>query len=134
MDSTRVNNRRQGMDSYRITRDGDRDLTFHGCLIGTGSQGSGGSSGYECDWDVGTEVEIYETRAGTIVTAVRQWSRWQGMDDSHRAAAHTDGASAYRWLLEDCGGESLGRASKEAWTQACENCSLLTGRDVEEVA
>lgn len=131
MDSTRVNDRRKGMDRYRVRRDGDKDLAFAGMLIGTGDYGTGGQA--PCDHTCGTEVEIYLTESAKIVTGVRQWSQWQGEEDVHRAAVHDHPAGAYEWLVEDCGG-TLGRASKEAWEEACENCPALAGADVEEVA
>jgi hypothetical protein len=108
-------------------------LVFTGELIGTGERGTGGSSGMHCDWTRGTEVEIYLTEGAKIITAVRQWSRWQGEGDVHRAAAHDTPPEAVAWLVEDAGGR-LGTASKEAWEEACENCPALAGADVEEVA
>jgi hypothetical protein len=63
---------------YRIGRDGDRDLTFTGKLIGTGKGGSGGTSGYPCDWNRGVTVRIYRTTGGKYVVAWDHWSQWQG--------------------------------------------------------
>jgi hypothetical protein len=117
---------------YRIRRDNDKDISFQGELIGTGDYGTGGE--YKSQHTRGTEVEIYLTHPNAkLVTAVRQWSQWQGEEDVHRAAVHDTPAEAYAWLVEDCGGK-LGRASKEAWDGACEVCELLAGADVEEVA
>jgi hypothetical protein len=133
LDSDNDNDKDNDMDRHRVRRDSDRDLTFTGTLLGTGERGTGGSSGNSCDWTRATEVEIYLTEGAKIVTAVRQWSRWQGEADVHRAAVHDHPADAFEWLVEDAGGR-LGTASKEAWEEACENCPLLAGADVEEVA
>ena len=118
-------------ERYRVRRDNDKDLAFAGTLIGAGDYGSGGHA--PSQHTRGTEVEIYLTEGAKIVTAVRQWSHWQGEEDVHRAAVHDTPAEAYHWLVDDCGGK-LGRASKEAWEDACEHCPALAGADVEEVA
>ncbi|NOX54289.1 MAG: hypothetical protein GXP27_07570 [Planctomycetes bacterium] len=68
----------QHNDTYTVRRDGDRDLEFTGVELGSGSMGTGGTSGYACDFDRGTEVSIYRTTGGRYVAAVRQWSRWEG--------------------------------------------------------
>jgi hypothetical protein len=119
--------------AHRITRDGERDLGFTGRVVGAGTCGTGGSSGYACDWNRGTDVNIYLTVGGRIVTAVHQWSMWQGERDSYRAAVHDTPAAALVWLVEDAGGE-LGPASKEAWEEACSEAPELAGQDVEEVS
>lgn len=120
------------MDSYRVERDGDLDLKFDGEKIGTGEHGTGGTSGYSGDWTRGTDVTIYLTEAGSIITAVTQWSRWDGEGSLHRAAIHSTPADALAWLVRDCGG-SLGPASKKAWENACEH-KALSDADVEHVA
>ena len=107
------------MQRHTVTRDGSLDITFTGRLVGEGEHGSGGSSGYASDWNRGTTVRLYLTAAGKVVTAVHQWSRWQGERDCYRAAVHGAAAEALAWLVEDAGGD-LGPASKEAWLQAAE--------------
>lgn len=119
------------MTQQRVKRDGARDLAFRGELIGEGSHGTPGP--YVDDWQRGTEVSIYLTLKGTLITAVRQWTLWENEADVHRAAVHETPQAAYQWLVRDCGGQ-LGRASKEAWEDACSRCSLLANLDVEEVA
>lgn len=119
------------MKRQRVKRDGARDLAFQGELIGEGSHGGPGE--FVSDWQHGTEVAIYLTNKAKLVTAVRQWTIWEGESDVHRAAAHDTPQEAYQWLVRDCGG-TLGRASKEAWETACERCGVLAGFDVEEVA
>jgi len=101
------------MKEITVRRDGDRDLEFIGVELGSGSFGTGGTSGYSCDWNRGTDVTIYRTQGGRYVVAVRQWSCWQGERDAHRATACDTAADVLAWLIEDAGGQ-LGRASKEA--------------------
>ncbi len=122
----------RGEETFRVSRDGARDLVFVGRLVGEGEHGTGGSSGYARDWTRGTVVKIYLTAGRRIVTAVHQWSRWQGEGDLYRAAAHETGAAALAWLVDDCGGV-LGPASKAAWEAACASCPELAGQDVEGV-
>ena len=118
------------MDEYRIKRDGGKDLVFRGERVGEGDQGGPGE---RCNWNRGTDVAIYVTESGRVVTSVTQWSQWEDESDWHRAAVHATGAEAFAWLLEDCGGE-LGRASKEAWVEACSSSVMLEGDDVEVIS
>ena len=117
-------------ENYRVERDGNLDLVFTGEKIGEGSYGTGGE--HSGDWTRGTDVQIYLTEGGSIVTDVTQWSRWQGESSVHRAAVHSTGGEALAWLIADCHGD-LGPASKEAWEEACKNAALAD-QDVEEVA
>jgi len=117
-------------ETHRIPRDGGRDLEVHGWLIGEGSHGYGGT--YPSDWTRGTVVRIYRTVSGRYVTAVRQWSAWEGESDSHRAAVCDEPEGVLRWLVDDASGK-LGPASKEAWRNACLTDPDLHGLDVERV-
>lgn len=119
------------MQQNRVKRDGARDLSFRGTLVASGIHGGPGE--LIRDWQRGTEVEIYVTASQKIVTAVRQWTIWEGEADAYRAEVHDTPEAALAWLVADCGG-TLGKASKEAWEEACSNCALLAGCDVEEVA
>jgi len=103
--------------TFTLTRDGNRDLSFKGWELGTGSHGSGGNGDFACNWDRGTDVAIYRTEGGSFVISVKQWSRWQGEGDLHRAAICDDAESVLNWLIEDCG-DVLGPASKEAFENA----------------
>lgn len=119
----------------QVIRDGDRDLRFRGWRVGKGTTGSGGSSGYACDWNRGTRIRIWITTGGRIVTGAEQWSCWQGEGETHRAAAHKTPEAALAWLTEDSyTGDHLGPASKEAWEDACTAVPSLAGLDVEMVA
>lgn len=116
------------MKRHTVTRDGDLDLTFTGRKVGEGSHGHPGD--YPHDWNRGTNVTLYLTESRRIVTAVRQWSKWQGERDSYRAAVHDTADAALSWLVEDAGGD-LGPASKEAWLAAAETEPELFHRAVE---
>lgn len=118
---------------YRIPRDGDRDLSFEGKLLGEGSHGTGGNSGFVKDWTRGTDVEIYRTKGGSYVVSVRQWSRWQGEGEVNRAAICKSPSEVLNWLTDDCGG-TLGPASKEAWDAAAGADQGIAAMGYEEVA
>lgn len=120
-------------ERYRIERDGDRDLEFTGSLLGEGSHGTGGNSGYSCDWNRGTTVRIYRTEGGHYICAVRQWSQWQGEGELNRASVCSTAEEVLAWLTDDCGGD-LGRASKEAWEKAGKVNDGISDLEVEEVA
>lgn len=118
--------------AHRVTRDGARDLSFRGWLIGQGDHGSGGNSGYACDWNRGVHVYIYLTTGGNLITMVDRWSCWQGEDGSGDAAIHRTPEAALAWLVDDAGG-ILGVASKEAWEAACQAYPPLAGMETEAV-
>lgn len=61
-----------------IRRDGDRPLACTCEVIGRGSHGSGGSSGYACDNNRGVKVTIYRRQVGGYIVSRRFWSQWQG--------------------------------------------------------
>lgn len=79
------------------------------------------------------QVRIYLTHGRKIITAVRQWSKWQGENDVFRAGVHDSPADALAWLVQDNDSGRLGKASKEAWEAACAAWSGLDGEDVERV-
>lgn len=117
----------------RVTRDDDRDFAFLGWLIGEGEDGTGGTSGYDCDWNRGRKFRIFLTDRGRIITRVKRWSCWQGENDQFEAAVHKDAASALAWLRRLQGG-SLCAGAKAAWENACDAVPSLAGLDVERVA
>lgn len=109
------------IETYTIERDDDRPLQFNGRLIGSNEPDESHL--------FGTRVEVFVTRSGKIVTAVYQWQREKGRE-RWAAAAHQMPEDALNWLKAD-GGGYLGRASKEAWGEACENHLPLQGQNVE---
>jgi len=126
------------LEEYVVRRDDDRDLRFRGRLVGINDTPSTAH--------LGTQVRIFVTAGGKIVTAVHQWQRgdeaaWaaQGNDgpppivrEKFTAGVHEDPAAAIRWLVEDGRGR-LGRSSAEAWKRACRAWPGLRDQDVEEV-
>ena len=114
----------------RVTRDGARDLSFRGWLLGEAEHGHGGQ--YPSDWTRGVRVRIYMTIGGRYVAAVLRWTRWQGEADQHSAAVLDDGDAVLAWLEEDAGGR-LGVASKDAWQRACEAYPPLADMETERI-
>jgi hypothetical protein len=112
-------------EEFTLERDDDLPLRFRGRLIGWNE--------VDPDTPRGTEVRIYATRRGKIVTAVHQWQKDVKRDrERHSAAAHAVPEEALAWLKRDGGGH-LGKASKSAWDLACKTWPPLNGRDVEIV-
>lgn len=122
----------QNAEQYHIPRDGDRDLSFRGLLVGSGRHGSGGNSGFCGDWTRGVDAEIYVTAGGKIVLHRHYWSKWQGEGDRHEATVCTTAGAALDWLCDDDG--QLRVAEKEAWRTACHNVAELAGEDYEVIA
>jgi len=85
--------------NYRIRRDGDRDLSFKGWKIGSGEHGTGGTSGYEKDWNRGVEVKIYLTVSGRFVVKIYHWTCWQGESPSHQATVCSSLEAVYDYLI-----------------------------------
>jgi hypothetical protein len=111
------------LETITLERDDDRPLRFSGRLIGANDIDEGVTNG--------TKVAIYVTKSGKIVTGVHQWQREKGRE-RHAASAHQMPDSALEWLRVD-GGGYLGKASKEAWDEACANHLPLQGQDVEVI-
>jgi hypothetical protein len=90
---------------YQVHRDGDRPLRFRGVLLGEGEHGTGGTSGYKCDWNRGVKVRIYRRKAGGYVVTWAHWSQWQG----ERGQRHAEVCATPEGVLIALrGGESTG--------------------------
>lgn len=116
---------------FVLERDRDLPLRFWGDKIGSGVRQFVDDKG--CDR--GTEVIIYATSSGKIVTEVRQWTKRPIESESRSrrdAAAHERPEDALEWLKQD-GKGSLGPASKTAWLEACETFEPLKSYAVEDV-
>lgn len=108
------------IDTYVVERDDNIPMQFNGCCIGR--------SGADLSSPRGTEVTIYVTRRGTLITHVYQWQRTAlgSLDGTpaplsrtrNSAAAHASVQEARAWLIADGGGH-FGMASKAAWDEAC---------------
>ncbi len=104
-------------ETWHKEREGHRDLCFKGWKLGVGENGSGGNSGYRCDWTRGVRVGIYLTVGGKFVLCRNYWSNWQG-ETSHREAAIYDSVQAlYDGLTDD--ENRLQTAEKEAFEKMC---------------
>lgn len=102
-----------------LTRDDGRNLKFTGWKLGTGTHGSGGSSGYDCDHTRGVKVWVYVTVGGAVIVRTSRWSRWAG-EGSQDTAEVLPGFPSWEEVYEVlCDGrEHLPQASKEAWDEA----------------
>lgn len=116
-------------EEFVLDRDGDLPLRFWGDKIGTARRlHSGGPRG-----DLGTEVNIYVTSSGKLVTEVHQWQESQQISRNRRTAvAHSDPGAALAWLKEDANGV-LGSTSKEAWLKACDTYEPLAEHAAEKI-
>lgn len=111
-----------------VKRDGQLDLSFYGWIIGSRMQATPRH-------EKGTQVRVYLTNGGHLVTAVKQWT--DGPDSekkrvSRRAAVHESPSEALAWLIRDGRGR-LGPSSKAAWGQACQAVPSLAQSGVELV-
>lgn len=116
--------------AHRIVRDGDRDISFRGWLLGEGESGSGGTSGYRCDWTRGVTVKIYLTTGGNYVVSKSFWSRWQGEGESFEGGIYRSGEALLEALKTD---GALRKAEKEAWEEACVDWAPLAALEAESV-
>lgn len=84
----------------------------------------------------GTDVSLYVTAGGKLVTYVQQWakpSKPGGQAKQRKVAkAHGNPKEALAWLIEDANGV-LGTTSKEAWLEACRSFEPLAHYAVEDV-
>jgi len=94
--------------TFRLDRDGDRDLTFTGWEIGKGERNAHSI----------TLVKIYLTKGQNLVTQVQTLARQDKSLISQTVGNHNTAPEALDWLKED-NGDSLGSASKTAWEEAC---------------
>lgn len=110
---------------FQVKRDDHLPLQFTGYIVGWNE--------VERTVPRGTQVCIFATRGGKIITSVHQWQKDETRQrERHAAAVHTSPDDALAWLIRD-GGNQLGRASREAWELACQVWPALQGREVELV-
>ena len=122
--------------------DGVRDISTKGWIVGRGQMTApprlkpGQSvTGFSSDVELqrGTDVEVYLTAKGTLITTRRSWTRTGGGEEvSQTGQAHETPDSAYQWLLNDGKGK-LGPASKQAWSEACRNVPPMAELEFEHV-
>lgn len=116
---------------WTIQRDGNRPLCFIGERIGEGEHGSGGTSGYPCDWSRGCTVRIYRRKAGGYVVTRYYWSQWQGERGSREAAVCATPAAVLEALRDDEG--AIRKAEAEALADAAGSDDGLKAVSVEDL-
>jgi len=118
--------------TYIIARSGTLGLRFRGRRIGEGHEGTGGTSGYSCDWDRGRIVRIYACAGAGYVLATTSWSRWQGEDGPIAAQVCATPAALLGALRDEDG--LIGAAEMAAWEDACDEDPALEALRYEEMA
>ena len=136
---------------YQITtleRDDDRPLRGRMALIGEGSHGTGGTSGYRCDWTRGVDVRIYAVEPREIPptsAAVRyryavsrvHWTKWLRESERREAWLVATPEALLASLREgDESAEERGNlypAETEAWAEACKADPELAPLACEEI-
>jgi hypothetical protein len=116
---------------FVISRTNDRDLKFEGWKL----------SREEESLDAGqlvshTEVTIYVTKAGAIVTSVRRWREnadAKVLSDKVTTGVHHSALDALQWLKHD-NNLVLGSVSKKAWVAACRAYPDLKDEEFEQVS
>lgn len=103
---------------WTLERDGDRPLRFRGEKIGEGESGSGGTSGFRCDWNRGVKVRIFRVESGGYVVARGYWSRWQNESDRSEAVVCATAAAVLEALRDDDVDGTIRRAEAEALDDA----------------
>lgn len=109
---------------WTLERDGDRPLRFRGEKIGEGESGSGGTSGYKCDWTRGVRVSIYRTTGGNYVVRRNYWSCWQGEGARLSAALCRSPVEVLEALRDDDG--AIRTAEAEALDEASDDPGIAT--------
>jgi hypothetical protein len=116
-------------EEHLLERDGDLPLRFWGDKIGSGRR----ETSDERHGKRGTQVNIYVTSSGKLVTEVHQWKLHPDLTRyRHACQAHSAPAQALAWLKADAKGV-LGSASKKAWLQACETYGPLASFAAEDI-
>lgn len=115
--------------AFLLRRDGDRDLSFNGWLIGFAEHGR--------EEDRGVAVSIYGTESEKLVMHACRWETYGGKKhyDCNTKVFGIQSweiGDALDWLKKDAGGK-LGQTSKAAWEEACENFPTLRGEEVESI-
>ena len=117
---------------FTIRRDGDKDLTFNGLRLGSGSDHESNGS-QDSRW---SEIDIYRTDSGKYVVAQVYRTQWQGESESHHAEV-CESAAEVLGLLEleedEEGPGGISNMAKEALEAAAENDSAFAGLTTEAV-
>ena len=116
---------------FTVTRDGKKDLSFTGVLIGSGSDHEH-QGPQNTRW---SEIDMYRTDSGKYVVAQVYRTQWQGEEGSRRAEVVGSPAEVLELLEweDDEGSSGLSNLAKEALEAAAENDSAFEGITLEEV-
>jgi len=101
------------LETFTVTRDGDRDLEFQGERIASVSDHSHEGS-KQNRW---TEIRAYRTDADRIVVQITRRTCWQGEQDTFTAGAFDTPAAVRDFMVEQEGGV-FSDLAKEALTEA----------------
>jgi hypothetical protein len=113
--------------TWIVERPGALDVEVSAWLIGRGEIATGMSPRRTMT------VEIWITTKGKLLVfrkAVTQFAQGGG-DGLSVSEFHDTPAAAYDWLVNDGKGK-LGRASKQAWIEACQQFEPMRGMEVAE--
>lgn len=112
------------------TGDGVLPARFNGWVIGRGEMLAGGHDRKSAPR--GTTVTVWLTVNGYILTGRHSWTQGHdGLDgEQYRSDFHATPGDALAWLKVDGKGK-LGRASQDAWVQACQTVPQMAGMEVE---
>lgn len=97
---------------YVVDRDGERDLVFAGDILAQVSSHSNVGP-QQNRW---TEIDIYRTRKGKYIVAIRGRTCWQGEINRHEAHVCDDEAAVIRALSQD--GTYISDLAKKAMDEA----------------
>lgn len=117
------------MQSFTLSRDGDRSLVFDGTLLGN-------ASSERADAPRWFEIAIYRTEAGRYVVAGSGRSRVEGESDRCWAYDYTEPGDVVRRLtrVDTEGVEYITRTARDALRAAAELDDGLRGAFLKRVA
>lgn len=110
---------------YKITRNGEPPLRFHGTLIGSGSSRSFNSTRW-------TNIRIYRTSGGKYVAHVEAVTCWQGERDFAKARSFATPGELIDYLKGD-ESERLSHVAQEALEDAAATVTEFAETYVEIV-
>jgi hypothetical protein len=117
---------------YRVQRDGERDLSFTGWLIGEGEVSSGKMDPEKyAVTERRVSVRVFVTQGGRFVGHVHR--RWRFEEEYRDDARVCDDGQALLDFLRETNNWSLGQASRDAWNAACKKFPPLAPLEVEVV-
>ncbi|HEY8159123.1 MAG TPA: hypothetical protein VIF10_10525 [Methylobacter sp.] len=75
------------METIVVRRDNERNIKFTGeCIASVSSSDNKACSGYSGIVGRWTELAVYRTKAGKYICEQKDYTRWQGEQDSYQGA------------------------------------------------